>query len=105
MATYLPGVPQYIPQIQPYQPDLNFMANVLQTKQNAYDKNYDALSKRYGTLLNSPMMRQDNIEKRQEFFNAIDNDIKKISGMDLSLQQNVDSADSVFSFIDCFLQW
>lgn len=101
MASYLNGAPQYIPQIQPYQPDLNFLNNLLQTKQSAYDKNYDALSKRYGSLLNSPMMRQDNIEKRQEFFNVIDNDIKRISGMDLSLQQNSDAADSVF---DSFLQ-
>lgn len=101
MASYLNGAPQYIPQIQPYQPDLNFLNNLLQTKQSAYDKNYDALSKRYGSLLNAPMMRQDNIEKRQEFFNVIDNDIKRISGMDLSLQQNTDAADSVF---DSFLQ-
>ena len=88
MASYLNGAPQYIPQIQPYQPDLNFLNNLLQTKQSAYDKNYDALSKRYGSLLNSPMMRQDNIEKRQEFFNVIDNDIKRISGMDLSFLSN-----------------
>jgi hypothetical protein len=101
MASYLNGAPQYIPQIQPYQPDLNFLNNLLQTKQSAYDKNYDALSKRYGSLLNAPMMRQDNIQKRQEFFNVIDNDIKRISGMDLSLQQNVDAADTVF---DSFLQ-
>ena len=37
MSTYLQGVTDYIPQFQPFQPDLNFYANALQTKQNQYD--------------------------------------------------------------------
>ena len=101
MATYIQGIQQYIPQFQPYQPDYNFLSNVLQTKQSQYDQNYKEISKTYGTLLNSPMMREDNIMKRNEFFKMIDNDIKRISGMDLSLQQNTDSANKVF---DSFFQ-
>ena len=66
-----------------------------------YDKGYEQLSKTYGTLLSSPMLREDNIMKRNEFFKLIDNDIKRISGLDLSLQQNVDSANKVF---DSFFQ-
>jgi len=101
MATYIPGITDYIPQVQPFKPDFNFLNNVLQFKQNKYDQNYKAISQKYGALLNSPMMRADNIEKRNEFFKMIDNDIKRMSGMDLSLQQNVDSANTVF---DSFLQ-
>lgn len=101
MSTYLPNTPDYIPQIQGFQPDFNFLGNMLQTKQSQYDTNYKKISQTYGELLNSDMLRTDNIEKRNEFFKVIDSDIKKISGMDLSLQQNVESADRVF---DSFFQ-
>lgn len=96
MATYVPGITDYIPQAQPFSPDYNFLGNMLQNAQTKYDTNYKNLSKTYGTLLNSPMLREDNIQQRDEFFKMIDQDIKKISGMDLSLQQNVDSANTVF---------
>ena len=79
MSTYIQGIPEYIPQFQPFQPDYNFLGNILQTKQSQYDANHEKLNKTYGTLLNSPMLREDNIAQRQEFFNMIDNDIKIIS--------------------------
>ena len=96
MATYIQGLTDYIPQIQPFQPDYNFLANVLQTRQSKYDTNYNQLSSVYTSLLNSPMMRDSDIKRKDEFFKTIDRDIKKVSGMDLSLQQNVDVAMKVF---------
>jgi len=48
MATYLSGVTDYIPQFQPFQPDLNLYANILQTKQTRYDSNYKAINNIYG---------------------------------------------------------
>jgi uncharacterized protein YnzC (UPF0291/DUF896 family) len=96
MATYIQGLTDYIPQIQPFQPDYNFYGNVMQTRQNRYDDAKKQVSQLYGTLLNSPMLRESNIKRRDEYFKAIDQDIKKISGMDLSLQQNQDAALGVF---------
>jgi hypothetical protein len=96
MATYLPGVTDYIPQIQPFKPDYNFYANILQTKEAQYKAGYDKLSNIYGTLLNSEMLRDDNINRRTEFFSNIDNQIKKIAGLDLSKQQNISAAQKVF---------
>ena len=96
MATYLQGITDYIPQLQPFQPDYNFLANVLQTKQTRYDAAHKQLSSLYGTMLNSPMLREQNIEKRNEFFRSIDENIKRLSGVDLSLQQNVDQASEMF---------
>jgi hypothetical protein len=96
MATYIPGVQDYIPQIQPFKPDFNFLGNMLQTKQSRYDAGYNQLSNLYGTLLNSPMLREENVAKRDEFFKSIEGNIQKISGLDLSLEQNVDIAKSVF---------
>lgn len=96
MATYIQGLTDYIPQIQPFQPDLNFYGNVMQTRQGRYDAAKKKVSDLYGSLLYSPMSRDSNIKRREEFFKVIDNDIKKISGMDLSLQQNQDAAMNVF---------
>jgi hypothetical protein len=96
MATYIQGVTDYLPQIQPFQPDLNFLGNILQTKQSRYDAAHKQLSNVYGTMLNSPMLRDKNISNRDNFFKMIQQDIHKMSGVDLSLQQNVDSAQQVF---------
>jgi hypothetical protein len=97
MATYLPQVQDYIPQIQPFTPDYNFYAGAMTMKQGKYDSARKALSSLYGSLLNAPLTREDNTESRDKFFKAIDQDIQKISGMDLSLAQNVDSAKDVFN--------
>ena len=96
MAQYIPYNPVYIPEIQPYRPDFNFLGNIAQTKQSRYDTAYKKLGDIYGNLLNSPLSRTENIEKRDAFFKSIDQDIKKMSGMDLSLQQNQDAAMQVF---------
>lgn len=96
MATYIPSITDYIPQVQPFSPDYNFLGNVLQTKQSQYDKGYHETNQTYTTLLHSPMLRDSNIKRREEFFKVIDSDIKRISGLDLSKQENVDSANKVF---------
>jgi hypothetical protein len=96
MSTYINGITDYIPQIQPFRPDYNFLGNILQTKQTKYDAAKKQVSELYGSLLNGPLSRDNNIKRRDEFFKVIDNDIKKISGLDLSLKQNVDQAENVF---------
>lgn len=96
MASYIQGVTDYIPQLQPFQPDYNFLGNVLQTRQSRYDTSHKQLNKLYGTLLYSPMLRDDNVKQRDQFFQTIDQDIKKMAGLDLSLQENSDSANEVF---------
>jgi hypothetical protein len=96
MATYIQGVTDYIPQIQPFKPDLNFYQGVLETKQAQYQAGYDKISNMYGTLLNSELSRGDNIERRDEFFNKIQSNIQKISSLDLSRSENVNAASKVF---------
>jgi len=97
MSTYIQGVTDYIPQIQPFQVDLNFYGNIMQNKQSQYDAAKKKVGDLYGSLLNSPMSRDSNIQRRDEFFKVINQDIQKISGLDLSLQQNQDAAMNVFS--------
>lgn len=96
MSQYIPGVVDYVPQIQPYKPNLNFYQQVLETKNAQYKQGYDKLSSLYGNLLESPMLRGENVDLRNKFFNDIGAQISKISGLDLSLSQNVDAASKVF---------
>ena len=99
MATYIQGQVDYISQIQPTEPNLAFDAQILQTKQAKYDANHKKVSDLYGSLLNSAMTRSDNIQARDEFFKIINDDIKKMGGLDFSLDQNVQAAASVFQSI------
>ena len=96
MATYLQGVTDYIPDYQPFQPDFNFYANVLQTKQNQYDKNYNAINNVYSDIINAPLTHNLNKEKKDKLLKQIDNNLKKVSSLDLSLEQNVNQATQVF---------
>jgi hypothetical protein len=96
MSQYIPGIVQYVPQVQPYRPDLNFYQKVLETKQTQYKAGYDQLSSLYGNLLESPMLRSENVDLRNKFFNQIGAEIAKVSSMDLSLPQNVEAASKIF---------
>ena len=75
MSKYIPGAVDYIAQVQPYQPDFNFFNQVLETRQSQYKAGYDKLSNLYGTLLESPLLRTENIELRNKFFNQIGTEV------------------------------
>lgn len=96
MATYLQGVTDYIPQFQPFQPDLNFYANVMQTKQTQYDTNWKALNKMYGQYYHADLTRDNNISKRDSYLKNIEFQLKRVSQLDLSLEQNVTQATQIF---------
>ena len=96
MATYLQGVTDYIPQFQPFQPDLNFYGNVLQTKQTQYDNNWKALNNMYSKYYYAELTRDKNIAARDSFIKDAQFNLKKISQLDLSLEQNVRQATQVF---------
>lgn len=97
MSTYLSGSPTYLPTVQPFQPNLQLFAGALQFKQTQYDTNRKKISDLYGSLLNSPLSRDSNVQAREEFFKSIDYEIKKLTNVDLSLQQNVNQAAGLFN--------
>jgi len=97
MATYLKGVTDYIPEVQPFTPNYNLYGKVLSFKQGKFDAASKQLSSLYSSLLNAPLTREDNTEARDKFFKVIDQDIKKMATLDLSLQQNLDAAKDVFN--------
>jgi len=96
MATYLPNVTDIIPEYKPFTPNFQFYNQVLQIKNSQYQQGYKKISGLYNTLLNSPMTRDENIERRDKYFKDIEGEIKKISGLDLSLPQNVSAAGEIF---------
>lgn len=99
MATYLQGQQDYTSQIQPTSPNLQFDAQLLGNMQAKYDAGHKKVSELYGSLLNSAMTRTDNQEARNEFFQMINNDIRRMGSLDFSLQQNVDASANVFQSI------
>ena len=96
MATYIPGVEDKIPQSQPFVPDYKFLSDVLQVRQDRYDKNYKQLNDVYGKVVYADLTRNDNKYIRDQYAEQLAPQIKQISGLDLSLQQNVDAAYGLF---------
>lgn len=96
MATYPQGVSTFIPDYQPYQPDFNFAANILQLKQTQYDQNWQRLNNIYGQILNAPLTHDESVNRRDNTLKRIDFDLKRITGLDLSLEQNVQQATQLF---------
>ena len=96
MATYIPGVEDKIPQSQPFVPDYKFLSDVLQVRQDRYDKNYKQLNDVYGKVVYADLTRSDNKNVRDQYANQLAPQIKQVSGLDLSLQENVDAAYGLF---------
>ena len=96
MATYIKGVTDYIPVLEPFKPDYKFLSDVLSVRQDRYDTNFKSLNNLYSKVVYAPLTREDNKQRREQYSNKISNGLKQVSGLDLSLQQNVDVAKGVF---------
>lgn len=95
MASYNNPQP-FVPTVPEFQPDLNSYQQLLSMKEAQYQAGYQKISGLYGSLYNSPMIREDNKEARSKYFDKIESDIKKLAGYDLSLEQNITSAQKIF---------
>ena len=96
MATYIPNVTDTFPQIQPFRPDYAFLQSALQYKQNKYDQGFNRLNSVYNSVINAPLTRAVDIERREAFLKAADSNLKKVTALDLSLPQNVQLASNIF---------
>ena len=96
MATYIKGVTDYIPVLEAFKPDYKFLSDVLSVRQDRYDTNYKQLNNLYGKVVHAPLSREDNQGQRDQYANTLSNGLKQVSGLDLSLQQNVDVAKGLF---------
>tara|TARA_R110002020_G_scaffold36503_5_gene109854 strand:- start:59869 stop:63198 length:3330 start_codon:yes stop_codon:yes gene_type:complete len=96
MATYIPGVQDFVPQLEAFTPDYKFLSDVLETRQDRYTTNYDHLNDVYGKVVYADLSRGDSQNKRDQYANQLSSRLHQITGLDLSLQQNVDAARGLF---------
>jgi len=96
MGRYPQGVTSFIPTYQAYQPDFTTMGKMLSIKQNQYDQNWKQLNKTYGSLLYIETTHEESQQVKDQLKNEIDFNLRRISGLDLSLEKNVTAAQQVF---------
>ena len=96
MATYVPGSQTYGREFQPFTPDYKFLSSVLQTRQDRYDTNYKQLSDLYSRVVYADLSRDDTTATRDQYAEKLSPKIQQLSGMDLSMRQNVDAAKGLF---------
>jgi len=97
MATYVPGAETYLPDIKPFTPDYKFLSAVLDVRTDKYNTNWKATNDLYNKVVYADLSRKDTKEQRDQYINQIAPSLEKISGMDLSMVQNADSAKAVFA--------
>jgi hypothetical protein len=97
MATYLPNVKKYTAVHKDWTPDFKFLSDSLQKRQNRYDSNYQKMNNLYGSVLHADLSHEDNIRLRDRYTEALAPKLQQISGVDFSLEQNVEAAKALFT--------
>ena len=80
-----------------YTPDFSFLKYVLDKKNAQYEQGLAAVSSTYNSILNAPLTKDENKASREQYIKEAQSQLQKIAGSDLSLQQNIYSANSVFA--------
>ena len=96
MATYLPNIKDYIPEVTAYTPDFKFLSDALDSRQDRYDKTTQQLNNLYGQVVYADLSRADNQSVRDDYSKLLAPKIQQISGVDFSLAQNVQAAKGLF---------
>lgn len=96
MATYVPGVPQYLPEFKPFTPDYKFLSNVLDTKTNRYNTNYKQINDLYSKVVYGDLSRRDTQDMRSHFTEQLGPQLQKAAGSDLSVMKNAEAAQAIF---------
>lgn len=97
MAQYLPYIPETIPEPALYKPDFNFYDRMLQRKQSLFEQGASRVKSAYSSVLNAPLSNKNLIPLRDQYINDAQEKLKKISSSDLSLMENVNAAEEIFS--------
>lgn len=95
MATYIPGVTDVFPEPSLFTPDFSYMDKMLMRRQSMYEQGFAELNSKYN-FISKDVTHAKNKEQRDEFLRQAKENLKNLSAMDLSQQQNVDAAATVF---------
>lgn len=96
MAQYIPYIQDQAPEPVLYQPDWGMIGTALQKKDYQYQQGINQLRQGYGSILNAPLSNSENIPVRDQYVKQAQESLKKISGADLSLPENVQAAQNIF---------
>lgn len=96
MAIYIQGVPTYQREPTMFTPEYDFLSTMLSGRTNKFNTNFKKVNDLYGSVVYADLTRPELIAARDKFVEKLPSQIEKISGLDLSLQQNVDLAQNVF---------
>jgi len=97
MAQYLPYIPEVFPEPALYRPDFNFFDRMLQRKQSQFEQGLNQVKSAYNSVLNAPLSDKANIPLRDAYIKQAQESLKILGSSDLSLPQNIQTANSVFS--------
>lgn len=96
MATFIPNVTDAFPEPALYRPDFGYMDKMLSRRQQMYERGFSEVAGKYGELTRE-LTNPKNVQQRDVFLKEAMNNLKNLSSMDLSQQQNVEAAGSVFA--------
>jgi hypothetical protein len=97
MATYLPGLTDQIPTIQPFQPNFGLVQKALSTLQSKYDQGFASVKNAYSQVLNAAISNPELRMERDGYVKTAETELKNLSSVDLSLQENQVAAENVFA--------
>lgn len=97
MATYIKGQKNFYPDIKAFTPDYKFLSATLDARQAKYDAGWKAQNDLYNKVVYSPLTNPNSLEYQRQYAEKLGPSLEKISGMDLSLEQNVQAAKSAFA--------
>jgi hypothetical protein len=97
MAQYLPYIPETIPEPALYKPDFNFYDRMLQRKQSMFEQGASRVRSAYTSVLNAPLSNKNLIPLRDQYIKDAQEQLTKLSSSDLSLMENVNAAEQIFS--------
>jgi len=95
MATYLPNVTDVIPEPALFTPNFSFIDTMLRRRQGLYEQGFAQVNSAYN-FVNRNVSHAYSSKVRDEFLKQASQNLKNLSSLDLSQQQNVKMAAGVF---------
>jgi hypothetical protein len=95
MATYLPNITDVIPEPALFTPNFSFIDTMLRRRQGLYEQGFAQVNSAYN-FVNRNVSHAYSSKVRDEFLKQANQNLKNLSSLDLSQQQNVKAAASVF---------
>ena len=95
MATYLPNITDVIPEPALFTPDFSFLDTMLRRRQGLYEQGFAQVNSAYN-FVNRSVTNPYSSKVRDTFLKQAQDNLKNLSSLDLSQQQNVKTAAGVF---------